>query len=317
VRQHRTCTYWLHYLLGVAIPCGCAILIAILIAVRQSQPTQAWQGQQQDQNAQAGPRGGGAGGQPMNQVLGPGGELWGFSDLAEIPGTPWRIHDANRPQPRVVIPGDRAGAPPSDASVLFDGKDLSKWVQRSRNGVVSKAQWAVHDGIFESGPGGDISTQDSFADIQLHLEFATPIKVIGTSQRRGNSGVIFMNRYEIQILDSYNNRTYADGMAASIYGEWPPLVNATRMPGEWQTYDIVFEAPKFEGAKLVSPAYFTVFWNGVLVHNRKQVNGTTSMLTLHQYTPHEAELPLTLQNHGNPVLFRNIWIRRLTGYDQQ
>ena len=153
--------------------------------------------------------------------------------------------------------------------------------------------------------------------MQLHLEFATPAKVSGTSQGRGNSGVIFMNLYEIQILDSHNNRTYADGMAASIYGEWPPLVNATRMPGEWQTYDIAFEAPKFEGGKLVSPAYFTVFWNGVLVHNRKQVSGPTALLTLHQYTPHEAELPLTLQGHGNPVLFRNIWIRRLKGYDQQ
>jgi hypothetical protein len=216
-----------------------------------------------------------------------------------------------------VSPGDQPGAPPSDAEILFDGKDLSKWVQRARSGAVSNARWAVHDGVFESGPGGSISTRDSFGDVQLHLEFATPAKVSGTSQGRGNSGVIFMDRYEIQILDSYNNRTYADGMAASIYGEWPPLVNATRMPGEWQSYDIVFEAPRFEGGKLVLPAYFTVLWNGVLVHNRKQVSGPTALLTLHQYTPHEAELPLSLQNHGNPVLFRNIWIRRLKGYDQQ
>jgi hypothetical protein len=116
---------------------------------------------------------------------------------------------------------------------------------------------------------------------------------------------------------SYNNRTYADGMAASIYGEWPPLVNVARKPGEWQVYDIVFEAPKFDGDKVVSPGYFTAFWNGVLVHNRKQIGGPTALLTLHEYTPHAAEQPLTLQNHGNPVLFRNVWIRRLTGYDQQ
>lgn len=159
-------------------------------------------------------------------------------------------------------------------------------------------------------------TANSTYPFQLHIEFATPSKVVGTSQGRGNSGVIFMGRYEIQILDSYNNRTYADGMAASIYGEWPPQVNAARKPGEWQTYDIAFEAPKFDGDKRVSPGFFTVFWNGVLVHNRKQVSGPTALLTLHQYTRHEAELPLTLQNHGNPVLFRNVWIRRLTGYDE-
>jgi hypothetical protein len=304
MRECRTLTRWPLGLLMAASLCSGGFPIA----GRQSQPAQGQQSQQQGQSAQAG-------GQSKNQVLGPGGELWGFSNLAEIPGTPWRIHDANRPQPRVVTSGDGVGAPPSDATVLFDGKDLSKWVQRARDGAVSAAPWAVHDGIFESGPGGSISTRDSFGDVQLHIEFATPSKVAGTSQGRGNSGVIFMGRYEIQILDSYNNRTYADGMAASIYGEWPPLVNAARKPSEWQTYDIVFETPKFDGGKLVSPGYFTVFWNGVLAHNRKQVSGPTALLTIHQYAPHEAELPLTLQSHGNPVLFRNIWIRRLTGYD--
>jgi hypothetical protein len=302
MRESRVSMQWPYgLLLAVFLGSG-----TFLIARHQSQLTQSQQSKQQGQ-----------GGQQAGQVLGPGGEVWGFSNLAEIPGTPWRIHDPNRPQPRVISPGTAAGAPPSDATVLFDGKDLSKWAQRSRDGVFSDAQWAAHDGIFESGPGGSISTREGFGDVQLHIEFATPAKVIGSSQSRGNSGVIFMGRYEIQILDSYNNRTYADGMAASIYGEWPPLVNAARKPGEWQSYDIAFEAPKFSGDKLVSPAYFTVIWNGVLVHNRKQVSGPTALLTLHQYTPHEAELPLTLQNHGNPVLFRNIWIRRLTGYDQQ
>jgi len=301
MREYRMPTRWPRVLLIAAMLCSGAILTAR----HQAQVTQGQQTKPQGQGAET-----------QGQVLGPGGELWGYSNLAEIPGTPWRIHDPGRPQPRVVSPGDTAGAPPSDATVLFDGKDLSKWVQRSRDGAVSDAPWAVHDGIFESGPGGSISTRENFGDIQVHIEFATPFKVAGTSQGRGNSGVIFMGRYEIQILDSYDNRTYADGMAASIYGEWPPLVNAARKSGAWQTYDIAFEAPKFDGDKLVSPGFFTAFWNGVLVHNRKQVSGPTALLTLHQYTRHEAELPLTLQNHGNPVLFRNIWIRRLTGYDQ-
>ncbi len=312
MRTYRVSTWWSCGLLLTVLLC----FAMILTAHQQSQFPQSAQSGQQGQSAQAGGRGGAQGGQQAIQVLGPAGEVWGFSNLAEIPGTPWRIHDANRPQPRVVSPGAAPGSAPSDATVLFDGKDLSKWAQRARDGTASNAQWAVHDGIFESGPGGSISTRENFGDVQLHIEFATPTKVVGTSQGRGNSGVIFMGRYEIQILDSYNNRTYADGMAASIYGEWPPLVNAARKPGEWQTYDIVFEAPRFSGDKLVSPAYFTVFWNGVMVHNRKQVAGPTSLLTLHKYTAHEAELPLTLQNHGNPVLFRNVWIRRLTGYDQ-
>ena len=309
MKKYPTPVLWLKAPLAAAMLCFVTLLIA-------GYPAQLTQGQQSQPNQEAQAKAASGGGQTQGQVLGPAGEVWGFSNLAEIPGTPWRIHDANRPQPRVVSAGDAPGAAPSDAFVLFDGKDLSKWALRSRDGAISDAPWAVHDGIFESGRAGSISTREKFADIQLHIEFATPAKVLGDSQGRGNSGVIFMGRYEIQILDSYANRTYADGMAASIYGEWPPLINVARKPGEWQTYDIVFEAPKFDNGKLVSPAYFTVFWNGVLVHNRKQVSGSTSLLTLHQYTPHEAELPLTLQNHGNPVLFRNIWVRRLAGYDQ-
>jgi Domain of Unknown Function (DUF1080) len=242
--------------------------------------------------------------------------MLGFDNTAFNEGSRWRIHDATRPQPRVVTPPAAVGAPPSDAIVLFDGKDLSQWVQRGRGGEVSAAQWLVHDGIFESGRGGSISTKDSFGDVQLHVEFSTPSKVEGTSQGRGNSGIILMGRYEVQVLDSYNNLTYADGMAASIYGEWPPLVNVARKPGEWQTYDIVFEAPKFTGK--LSPGYVTVFWNGVVVHNRQGILGPTSpTATPHTYTAHEPELPLTLQNHGNPVSFRNIWVRRLTKYDEE
>jgi hypothetical protein len=267
----------------------------------------------QQSPAGRGARGGGPTGTP---ALGPNGELWGYTDSAFNAGSRWRIHDPNRPQPPVVTPAAPVTIPPpSDAVVLFDGKDLSTWVTRSQDGSTSPAQWSVHDGYFESGPGGGISTRDSFGDVQIHLEFATPAEAKGASQSRGNSGVIFMGRYEIQILDSYDNRTYADGMAASIYGEWPPLVNAARKPGEGQSYDIVFEAPRFSGHP--SPAYFTVIWNGVLVHNRKELAGATSaIMTPHEYTPHDSELPLQLQQHGNRVHFRNVWIRRLHGYDE-
>jgi hypothetical protein len=244
------------------------------------------------------------------------GAIIGFTALAEIPGTPWRIHDAARPHPHVVTPGAGPGAPPSDAIVLFDGKDLSKWAS-SRNGQLSDATWPVKDGYFETGAGsGSIVTREKFGDVQLHVEFATPVPARGFSQDRGNSGVIFMGRYEVQVLDSYENVTYADGQAAAIYGEYPPLVNVARKPGEWQTYDIVFEAPKFNGTTLVSPAYITVFWNGVLVQHRRPVMGSTSATTTqHAYTAHDPELPLTLQDHSHPVHYRNIWIRRLAGYD--
>jgi len=206
---------------------------------------------------------------------------------------------------------------PSDAEVLFNGSDTSKWIT-PQNNTTGPVTWKVENGYMEVIPGkGGVRTKESFGDIQLHLEFATPTKVEGTSQGRGNSGVRFMDRYEIQVLDSYDNRTYADGMAAAIYGDTPPMVNVARKPGEWQTYDIVFEAPKFNGTMVVAPAYVTVFWNGVLVQHRRPIMGSTSATTtVHQYTPHDPELPLTLQDHAHPVRYRNVWIRRLTGYDQ-
>lgn len=242
------------------------------------------------------------------------GAIVGFTALAEIPGTPWRIHDIARPHPRVITPGGAPGAAPSDAIILFDGKDLSKWAS-ARTG--QDATWPVKDGYFETGAGsGSIVTREKFGDVQLHVEFATPSPGRGSSQDRGNSGVIFMGKYEVQVLDSYENVTYADGQAAAIYGEYPPLVNVARKPGEWQTYDIVFEAPKFNGPTLVAPAYITVFWNGVLVQHRRPVMGSTSATTTqHAYAPHDPELPLTLQDHSHPVHYRNIWIRRLAGYD--
>ncbi len=242
------------------------------------------------------------------------GEL-GYTDTPPIPGQKWRVHDVDRPQAPLVTPGASPGAPPSDAIVLFDGKDLSKWVQR-QEGQPVEPKWPVREGYFETGAKtGSMMTRESFGDVQLHVEWAAPPQVSGSSQGRGNSGIILMGMYEVQVLDMHNNLTYADGGAASLYGQWPPLVRAPRPPGEWQTYDIVFEAPRFEGDKLVKPASMTVFWNGVLVHNRKELIGPTLHRQAPKYNAHEAELPLTLQDHSNPVRYRNIWVRRLAGYD--
>jgi hypothetical protein len=253
--------------------------------------------------------------QPPAQGTAKPGEL-GYTDTPLIPGLKWRVHDVDRPAPTLVTPGATPGAPPSDAIVLFDGKDLSKWAHRSKDEQMSDAKWPVREGYFETGvKSGSLSTRESFGDVQLHIEWATPPVVAGSSQGRGNSGVIFMGRYEVQVLDMYNNRTYADGGAASLYGQWPPLVSAPRPPGEWQTYDIVFEAPKFEGDKVVKPAFATVFWNGVLAHNRKELLGPTLHRAATKYVPHDAELPLTLQDHSNPVRYRNVWIRRLKAYN--
>ncbi len=238
----------------------------------------------------------------------------GYDDTPMLPGSKWRVHDGTRPQPRIVTPGDGPGQPPSDAIVLFDGKDLSAWV--GREGAVP--QWKVENGYMEVTRTGNIQTKEHFADCQLHIEWAAPAEVKGSSQGRGNSGVFLMGRYEIQVLDGYDNITYADGITASIYGQYPPLVNACRKPGEWQTYDIFFVAPRFEGDKLVSPAYITVVHNGVLVHHHQEAMGPTGHRTLSSYErPHPPKGPLSLQDHGDPVRYRNIWIRPLKGYDEQ
>jgi len=245
------------------------------------------------------------------------GRKLGYDDTPFLPGGKWRVHDGKRPQPRVVDPGttstpDTPGRPPSDAVVLFDGKDLSKW--QTDGGAPPR--WKVADGYVEiARPGGSLITKDEFGDCQLHVEFATPNPPTGIDQGRGNSGVIIMGRYEIQVLDSYQNETYPDGQCASIYGQYPPLVNASRKPGEWQTYDIIFTAPRFEGDKLLTPAYETVFHNGVLVHNHAEVIGAMTHRALAKYTPHPPKGPLLLQDHGNPIRYRNIWIRELKGYD--
>jgi hypothetical protein len=243
----------------------------------------------------------------------------GYSDTPVLPGQKWKVHDIDRPRPRMVTPGATPGAPPSDAIVLFDGKDLSKWqTMDKKTKAMEPAAWTVENGYtYSKGGIGDLVSKEKFGDIQLHLEFATPTEIDGTSQWRANSGVLLMHRYEIQVLDSWDNPTYADGQAGAIYGQWPPLVNASKKPGEWQTYDILFEAPKFEGEKLVKPGYATVIHNGVMLHHHKQIIGRMAHRVVGTYEPHGDEEPLALQDHDTRVRFRNIWVRRITPYDQK
>jgi hypothetical protein len=247
----------------------------------------------------------------------------GFTDTPLLPGLPWHVHDPARPHPAVVTPGAQPGQPPSDAIILFDGKDLSKWTG-ARLGAAAftispnPAAWKVGNGYFEVVPhSGDIASKEKFGDIQLHVEWMEPADVSGASQNRGNSGVFLMGLFEIQVLDSFgNSRTYADGQAGAMYGQWPPLVNAARRPGEWQTYEIVFEAPEYAGDKLARPAAMTVFLNGVLLHNHKEEMGPTIYRQVPKYAAGPAEGPIVLQDHGAAVRYRNIWVRRTGGYDQ-
>src|SRR5262245_51970104 len=210
------------------------------------------------------------------------------------------------PEPKVVTPGKADSDPPSDAVVLFDGKDLSKW----KGGE----NWEVKDG-YAVVQKSDITTKDSFGDYQLHVEFATPEKVSGTGQGRGNSGVFLANRYEVQVLDSFDNKTYFDGQCASLYKQTPPMVNACRKPGEWQTYEIIFTAPRFDESskevKVLKPGYVTVIHNGVVVQNHFELQGGTYYDRPAAYEKHPVKQPIRLQNHGNPVKYRNIWLREI------
>ncbi len=238
----------------------------------------------------------------------------GYDDTPYLPDSRWRVHDGERPQPREVVPGASVtNDPPSDAIVLFDGTDLSQWLGRDGD-----PRWTVQDGCVQVTPRtGNIETRAHFGDCQLHVEWAAPVEVRGHSQGRGNSGVFLLGRYEIQVLDGYKNPTYADGSTAALYGQLPPLVNACREPGAWQTFDIVFLAPHWGGSELVSPAYVTVIHNGVLVHHRQKLMGPTGHRIVSSYdTPHPATGPLLLQDHGDLVRYRNIWIRLLAGDDR-
>jgi hypothetical protein len=248
----------------------------------------------------------------------------GFRDSPMEPDGKWHVHDPDRPQPSVVTPGDSfsQNAPaPSDAEILFDGKDLSKW--QTAGG--EEAKWKVQDDYVETQRGGGIRTRGKWADFQLHVEFSEPNPPKGTGQGRGNSGILINDMYEVQVLDSFKALTYPDGQCGAIYGQSPPLANATKPPGQWQTYDIIFESPRWnEGGELVKKAIITVIQNGVVVQNHYELVGMTdginSLLpwkSASKYPPpHPPEVFVELQDHNNPVAYRNIWIRKLGQRDQ-
>jgi hypothetical protein len=233
------------------------------------------------------------------------GDELGYTDTPRLPNSPWRVHDRDRPQPPMVEPGagEPSAAPPSDAVVLFNGKDLAEWDGGNPQGIEA--------GVINILKTGQIQTKKLFGDCQLHVEWATPAKRDGDVMTWGNSGVFMLGKYELQIFESHDAKLYADGIAGAIYGQTPPLVNASRKPGEWQSFDIVFTAPKFDGEKLIAPAYFTVYWNGVLVHNHVASLGPTRHREVAVYDSPESTGPILLQNHGSAVRFRNIWVRPL------
>ena len=225
----------------------------------------------------------------------------------------WKVHDLQRPHPPIVTPAaqDRMVSPPSDALMLFDGRDLSAWEREDG----TPPRWTVRDGYMEIvRDAGSIRTRRGFGDVQLHVEWMAPARGVDSSRYRGNSGVYLMGLYEVQVLDSYRDgvEIYADGQAASIYGQHAPLVNASLPPGTWQTFDIVFRRPRFgDGGRLVRPARITVLHNGVLVQDAAEPTGPTEHQARPPYKAHADRLPVMLQNHGSPVRFRNIWIREL------
>jgi len=249
----------------------------------------------------------------------------GYTDTPKIPGTDYHVHDPDRPQPRIVTPGNLGDlppvTPPSDAIILFDGsaRSATNWVQVKDD---SPLAWRVENGYMEVVKGtGDIKTRQAFSDIQLHVEWAAPFEIETNDkgepvrgQGRGNSGVFLHGMYEIQVLDNWQNPTYADGQLGSVYGEFPPLVNAAAKRGSWNIYDILWTAPRFDGDKLAAPACVTVLVNGVCVQNHTELIGPTGHRDIYDYKPHGPG-PIKLQDHGNPVRFRNIWVRELAGHD--
>ncbi|MWG33823.1 DUF1080 domain-containing protein [Halomarina oriensis] len=234
----------------------------------------------------------------------------GYTDTPTLPQCGYRVHDPDRPHPEPVDPGGAlaTGEPPSDATVLFDGNAMAEWEHEDGRDV----EWHVEADYAEVAPGtGNVRTERVFGDCQLHLEWASPPATTDDGQGRGNSGVFLMDRYEIQVLDNYDNPTYADGYAGAVYGQSPPLVNASRPPGEWQCFDIVWNGPHFREERVERPAVVTVFHNGVLVQHRTTLLGETVHRAVAQYENHPTEAPLALQDHGDRVRFRNIWVRPL------
>jgi hypothetical protein len=233
-----------------------------------------------------------------------GSGVYGYKDTPKLPWCQWLVHDPDRPNPKRVSPGKTSGpaSVPEDAIVLFDGRDTSKWD--------ALGDWKVEDGCLVSG-NSQCTTRQSFGDIQLHLEWMAPAKFDGPWYNRGNNGVLLMGLYEIQIFDSYNEKIYPDGACGAIYGQTPPYVNVTQPPGEWQSYDIAFKAPRFEGEKLIAPAMVTVFQNGVLILLNEEIHGTTGHRIVPEYKPKLSQGPVAFGGHGCPVRFRNIWLRQL------
>lgn len=219
----------------------------------------------------------------------------------------WGVHDKERPQP-AMVEGAAHGKAPSDAIVLFDGKSLDKWTGNNNN-----ASWEVKDGYFQVKPGsGNIRTKDGFGSCQFHIEWMVPETCNCNGQQGCNSGLFFMDRYELQILGSNPNKTYVDGMAGAMYGQYPPLVNPCRPNGQWNTYDVIFHAPKFnEDGSVAKPGTMTVIFNGVLVQDHSEIWGATAHAARAKYSKHEAKLPIGLQDHGDALCFRNVWLRPL------
>ena len=233
-----------------------------------------------------------------------GSGVYGYKDTPKLPWCAWLVHDPDRPAPARIDPG-KAGPPatvPADAVVLFEGQAAAKWQPLG--------DWKVADGCLVSG-NGVIATKDSYGDVQLHVEWMSPAGFEGPWYNRGNNGVMLMGLFEIQIFDSFNEKIYPDGQCAAIYGQTPPLVNVTRPPGEWQSFDIVFIAPKFAGDKLTAPARVTVFHNGVLVQLNEEIHGGTGHRIIPEYKQKTSRGPVAFGGHGCPVRFRNVWLRPL------
>ncbi len=232
-----------------------------------------------------------------------GSGVYGYKDTPKLPWCEWLVHDPDRPAPKRVDPGP-AGPPapvPADAVVLFDGKDLSAW---------QPSEDKVEDGCIVTGHG-NLTSKQNFGDCQIHVEWMAPAHFQGPWYNQGNNGVFLMGLYEIQIFDSFNEKIYPDGQAAAIYGQTPPLVNATRPPGQWQTYDIVFKAPVFDGGKLVKPARVTIFHNGLLAQLNEEIHGETGHRIIPEYKQKISRGPLAFGGHDCPVRFRNVWVRPL------